>query len=81
MATSSNANMSLGTVVDALFPKVQSADAALRARIQSLGTDPSPKEMLEVQTDMQSFTIAIEIQATVVKTLGDSLKSVVQKST
>lgn len=78
MATTSG--MSLGVVVDALFPAVQSADAAMRAKIQSLGTDPSPIEMLEVNSKLQLYTIAIEIQAQLTKTLGDSIKGVIQKS-
>jgi len=79
MATTS-AGLTLGFISDSLFPQVQSASAALQANILPAGTDPSPSQLLEMQKNLALYTFTIEMQSTLTKTMGDSIKGVIQKS-
>lgn len=69
-------SLTLGFVSDTMNPSIQTADSALRARIQSLGDSPSAKDMLALQVDMTTYNVAVETTSSIMKSLGDSIKSV-----
>ncbi len=72
--------VTITTVGDVSFDVISTADSELKTLIDSVGTDPSPLDMLQIQQKLAVFTVLIDIQATLTKTLGDTTKSVVQKS-
>jgi len=72
--------LTLGTINDTLSPKIETADTNITTSLEALGTDPSPVEMLKMQREIATLTIMIDIQATLTKSLGDSIKGIVQKS-
>lgn len=72
--------VTITTVGDVSFAVISTADSELKTLIDSVGTDPSPLDMLQIQQKLAVFTVLVDIQATLTKTLSDTTKSVVQKS-
>lgn len=59
---------------------LETSEAALRAKIDGLGPNPTQTELLGMQSDLQKWTMLIQLQSTITKELGDALKGVIQKS-
>ena len=75
MATAAT-SLTLGFVTDSMNPSIQTSDTALRTRIQGLGDSPSTKDMLALQVDMTTYNVTVETTSAIIKSLGDSIKSV-----
>lgn len=64
------------TVLAALTAK----EATLKTSIQTVGTDASPAQLLDLQQQVQAWTIMAQIQGTIVKEVADAMKSAIQKA-
>ena len=60
------------------------AENNLRGRIEALSQKPpeqvSQTDLLMMQADLQKWSMLIDLQSTVTKTLSDALKGIIQKS-
>lgn len=59
-----------------------SVESSLRNKITSIqnSENVTSADMLSLQADMQQWTMMTQIQSTVVKELGDTMKGVIQKA-
>lgn len=59
-----------------------SVETSLRNKITSIqnSDNVTSADMLSLQADMQQWTMLTQIQSTVVKELGDTMKGVIQKA-
>ena len=59
-----------------------SVETSLRNKITSIqnSDNVTSADMLSLQADMQQWTMMTQIQSTVVKELGDTIKGVIQKA-
>lgn len=74
-------NLNFDYIGNTVANAVQSAETSLRARVTSM--DPvtvSPTELLLLQQEVAKWTLMTEIQSTLIKTLSDSMKGIIQKS-
>lgn len=58
-------------------------EVSLGAKITALnakGDTVTSGDLLQVQTDLQKWTLATNIQSTLTKELGDALKGIIQKA-
>ena len=60
---------------------VQNAETSLKTKISSLDpANTSPTDLLLLQQEVSKWTMMTEIQSTLVKTISDSMKGIIQKS-
>ncbi len=62
---------------------VSVAETSLGAKITALnakGDNVTSGDLLQVQTDLQKWTLTTNIQSTLTKELGDALKGIIQKA-
>ena len=65
-----------GTVNQALSGK----ERTVKGILSEMGDSPTTQDLLVLQQQVQQYTLFTEIQSTLVKEVGDSMKGVVQKS-
>lgn len=74
-------NLSFDYVGTTVAHVITNAETALKAKISAI--DPatvSSTDLLLLQQDISKWTIMTEIQSTLVKTISDSMKGIIQKS-
>lgn len=59
---------------------LDTAETALRSKIDGLGPNPTQTQLLGMQSDLQKWTMMVQLQSTITKELGDALKGIIQKS-
>ena len=64
------------TVLAALTAK----EATLMTSIQAAGANASPVQLLDLQQQVSTWTIMVQIQGTIVKEVSDAMKSAIQKA-
>ena len=79
---SSISGLTFSSIANALGSASNNLETGLRSRLERLQNESnvSTATMLEVQQQLQQWTMMTQIQSTVVKELGDTLKGVVQKA-
>ena len=55
-------------------------EVQLRAAIQSTGNNPSTVQLLDLQQQVQQWTMLAQIQGTLAKEISDAMKGVIQKA-
>lgn len=55
-------------------------EVQLRAAIQSTGNNPSTVQLLDLQQQVQQWTMMAQIQGTLAKEISDAMKGVIQKA-
>ncbi|MCX5772422.1 MAG: hypothetical protein NTZ09_19405 [Candidatus Hydrogenedentes bacterium] len=66
-------------VRDAMVAMVDAMNADLAAAIEQANAEPgNTSAMFELQYEMQRWSIGVQAETNVIKTLGDTLKSVIQ---
>ena len=63
-----------------IYNVVQNREQALLNQIGSLGNSPSTADLLNMQQQIQQWTMTTQVQSTVVKEVGDALKGIIQKA-
>ena len=79
---SSISGLTFSSIANALGAASNNLETGLRSRLEGLQNESnvSTATMLEVQQQLQQWTMMTQVQSTVVKELGDTLKGVVQKA-
>ena len=76
----STGGLSFGSIGNTLAQVTSSRESALQSTISGLGEIATTADLLNLQVQMQQWSMFTQIQSTVVKELGDALKGVVQKA-
>ena len=74
--------MTFNSIANSLGAASSNLESALRTRLEGLQSEDnvSTATMLAVQQQLQQWTMMTQVQSTVVKELGDTLKGVIQKA-
>ncbi|MCX5590260.1 EscF/YscF/HrpA family type III secretion system needle major subunit [Alcaligenes endophyticus] len=76
--------LSLTQVNQSIYQGLSTQEAKLRDTLASIGSKAdgavTQAELLRMQQEVQQWTMLIDIQSTITKQIGDSIKSVIQKS-
>ena len=56
-----------------------SREASLKKTLSEMGESPSTGDLLKMQQEMQQWTMFTQIQSTLVKEVGDTIKGILQK--
>ncbi|WJF89325.1 EscF/YscF/HrpA family type III secretion system needle major subunit [Paraburkholderia bonniea] len=59
---------------------VDSAEADLQSTLNALGKSPTEGDLLKAQQKLQTWSMDVSMDATVIKEIGDTLKGVIQKA-
>lgn len=78
-STPSN-GITFDTIVTPINNGVMAQEANLRSVVASIGQNPSTLDMLNMQQAMTKWSMMIQLQSTLIKELGDTMKSVIQKA-
>jgi type III secretion protein F len=73
-------NLSFDVISSTLGNTSIRAESTLASRIASLGDSPSTTDLLLMQSEITKWTLTNELTSTLMKSVGDSLKGIVQKS-
>jgi type III secretion protein F len=55
-------------------------ETTLRDSITKVGAEPSSVQLLDLQQQVQQWTLMVSIQSTMAKQVGDSMREVIQKA-
>jgi type III secretion protein F len=55
-------------------------EVTLRDSITKAGAEPSSVQLLDLQQQVQQWTLMVSLQSTMAKQVGDSMKEVIQKA-
>lgn len=62
-----------------IYNVVQNREQELQTQIAALGPNPTTADLLNMQQKLQQWTMTVQLQSTIVKDLGDTLKGIIQK--
>jgi type III secretion protein F len=79
MATTNN-GLSFSTVNSNISTIVAKRETGLQDFLTNLGENPSTADMLTMQQRIQEWTITTQLQSTVVQSIAEAIKGVIQKS-
>lgn len=71
---------SLDDVSNQVGRVIQRNESDLRTTLYSTNKETSATDLLNMQLKLQSWSVSVQMQSSIVKELGDALKGVVQKS-
>jgi type III secretion protein F len=69
-----------GDINDAILTNIDDGEGNLKAQIQKLGPNPSTMDTLVLQQGIQQWSMLCELQSTVVKTISETMKSIVRNA-
>jgi len=75
-----NGEFSLDDVSQKVGQVIRRNEGDLRSTLYSANKETSATDLLNMQLKLQSWSISVQMQSSIVKELGDALKGVVQKS-
>jgi len=85
MSISMSSGVTLDSISQTIGTSLQSQEAnfnQLLSQIQSKGSDNiSQADMLQLQQGLSKLNLFVDLQSTIIKSISDSLKGVIQKST
>lgn len=73
-------SLSFDVVSSTLGVASVNAEGALAAKITALGNSPSSADLILMQSEITKWTLTTELTSTMMKSVGDALKGIVQKS-
>lgn len=75
-------SIDLSSLTSTLGAVINNNDATLQQALKNVSAkdNPSATDLLDLQQQSQNYTLSVETTSTMVKMLGDLLKSIVQKS-
>jgi len=84
ISINSGAALNFNAINNTIYKGIESQETKLRTTLTSLGNNAdgnvSQAEMLQMQQQIQQWTMMIDIQGTITKQIADSLKGVIQKA-
>lgn len=75
-----NGEFSLDDVSNKVGQVIRRNETDLRSTLYSANKETSATDLLNMQLKLQSWSVSVQMQSSIVKELGDALKGVVQKS-
>ncbi len=79
-ATTKQSSFTLDAVYSTLMPRMKGTESSLNQLVNSMGPDPSTMDLLKLQGKMQEWTLAAQLNSSLIKELGDAMKGIVQKA-
>lgn len=80
MIAALNSGITFDYINNSVATVVQSREADLKGQISKLGANPSTTDLLNLQQQIQQWTMVTQIQSTLVKEISDAMKGVIQKA-
>ncbi len=80
MIAALNSGITFDYINNSVASVVQSREADLKGQISKLGANPSTTDLLNLQQQIQQWTMVTQIQSTLVKEISDAMKGVIQKA-
>ena len=80
MIAALNSGITFDYINNSVASVVQSREADLKGQISKLGANPSTTDLLNLQQQIQQWTMVTQIQSTLVKESSDAMKGVIQKA-
>lgn len=81
---SGSSGLNFNNVNSTVYESIRSQETNLRQTLSTISTDAdgnvSQADMLAMQQQISQWTMMVEVQSTISKSIADSLKSVIQKS-
>lgn len=74
------ASVSFSGIESTIGANITSQETKLNNALASIGSDPSTADLLALQSATQRWGMMSDIQATIIKSLADSMKSIIQKA-
>ena len=75
-----NGEFSLDDVSNKVGQVIRRNESDLQTTLYSANKETSATDLLNMQLKLQSWSVSVQMQSSIVKELGDALKGVVQKS-
>ena len=79
-----SSGLNFNTVNSTIYDSIRTQETNLQSTLANMGTNAdgsvSQAQMLQMQQQIQQWTMMIDIQSTITKQIADSLKGVIQKS-
>jgi type III secretion protein F len=80
MIAALNSGITFDYINNSVASVVQSREVDLKGQISKLGANPSTTDLLNLQQQIQQWTMVTQIQSTLVKEISDAMKGVIQKA-
>ncbi|MFL9950756.1 EscF/YscF/HrpA family type III secretion system needle major subunit [Paraburkholderia agricolaris] len=77
---SSSNSISIGGFANVIGTSVDQTETDLQNALSQLGPEPTQKDMLLMQQKLQSWSMLVQLDSTIVKEIGDTLKGIIQKA-
>ncbi|SAI25061.1 type III secretion protein [Bordetella ansorpii] len=81
---SGSSGLNFNNVNSTVYESIRTQETNLRQTLSTISTDAdgnvSQADMLAMQQQISQWTMMVEVQSTISKSISDSLKSVIQKS-
>lgn len=85
MSISVSSGITLDSISQSIGSSLQTQESSfnqLLSQIQSKGADGiSQGDMLQIQQNLSKLNMFVDLQSTMIKSISDSLKGIIQKST
>jgi type III secretion protein F len=78
MAAVNGTHINFADVADKMSAAVSNLDGQIRTILDG-GADLDTVEMMNLQSKLTEWSLAINMQSTMIKTLGDALRGILQK--
>lgn len=80
MTTAVSSGINFDFINNSISKVVQSREAELKTQISALGANPTTSDLLNMQQQLQQWTMTTQIQSTLVKEISDAMKGIIQKA-
>jgi type III secretion protein F len=80
MIATLNSGITFDYINNSVASVVQSREVDLKGQISKLGANPSTTDLLNLQQQIQQWTMVTQIKSTLVKEISDAMKGVIQKA-
>ncbi len=81
---SNSTEINFNNLNSAIFSSLSTQETSLKATMNTISVDSdgnvSQSDLLKMQQQLQQWSIMIDLQSTMTKQIGDSLKAVIQKA-
>lgn len=79
-SSSPSGNFNLSSIYDNMLPKMKSSEQKIRALLDTSSGEMNSQDLIMMQAKLQEWTLMSQLNSNLVKEIGDTLKSIVQKS-
>lgn len=78
--TAASSGLTFDYINSSVATVIQRREEELKTQISNLGDSPTTADLLAMQQQVTAWTMTTQIQSTLVKEVGDALKSIIQKT-